>query len=159
MTKATRQPYWVNTQVAMAPAAAAPKHQVPRLMPMTRPRRRAGQVSATSREPSAHSPFNAKVTMLRAAMKAAKVVVSATIGIISENSAMLIASRLRRPTRSASQGQKKMPAMPMKMAICRPERHCDSETPNSLISSGVASAKITPSMPSNPQPRPLAMAM
>ena len=57
----------------MAPAAAAPKHQVPRLMPITRPRRRAGQVSATSIEPSAHSPFSAKFTTQRAATKAPKV--------------------------------------------------------------------------------------
>jgi hypothetical protein len=71
----------------------------------------------------------------------------------------LIASKLRRPTRSESQGQKKIPAMPTQMAICRPERHSDSVTPNSLISKGVANAKITPSMPSKPQPRPLAMAM
>ena len=81
----------------MAPAAAAPKHQVPRLMPITRPRRRAGQVSATSMEPSAHSPLSAKLTTQRAAMKAAQVVAAATTGIISENSAMLIASRVRRP--------------------------------------------------------------
>ena len=52
-----------------------------------------------------------------------------------------------------------MPAMPTNSAICRPERYSGSVTPNSLISSGVASAKITPSMPSKPQPRPLAMAM
>ena len=143
----------------MTPASAAPKHQVPRLMPMTRPRSRAGQVSATSREPSAHSPFSAKATTDRAATKAAKVVHSATTGIISENSAMLIASRLRRPTRSASQGQKKMPAMPMKIATCTPQRHSLRVTPNSLIRIGLARAKMIPSIPSKPQPRPFATAM
>ncbi len=83
--------------VAMAPAAAAPKHQVPRLMPIARPRRCAGQVSATSIEPSAHSPFSAKFTAQRAATKVPKVGQIATTGIISENSAMLSASSVRRP--------------------------------------------------------------
>ena len=44
----------------IAPASEAPKHHAARLMLMTRPRRRAGQVSATSIEPSDHSPFSAK---------------------------------------------------------------------------------------------------
>ena len=81
----------------MAPAAAAPKHHVPRLMPIARPRRCAGQVSATSIEPSAHSPFSAKFTTQRAAMKLPQVGEIATTGIISENSAMFSASKVRRP--------------------------------------------------------------
>ena len=48
-------------------------------------------------EPSDHSPFSAKWIAQRTATKAAKVVVSAAIGISSENSAMLMASRVRRP--------------------------------------------------------------
>jgi hypothetical protein len=38
-------------------------------------------------------------------------------------------------------------------------RYSGSVTPKSLMISGVASAKITPSMPSKPQPSPLAIAM
>ena len=83
--------------VVMIPASAAPKHQVPRLMPITRPRMCAGQVSATSIEPSDHSPFSAKWIAQRTATNAAKVVVSAAMGISSENSAILTASRVRRP--------------------------------------------------------------
>ena len=83
--------------VAIAPANAAPKHHVPRLMPITRPRSRAGQVSATSIDPSDHSPLSAKFTTQRTATNAAQVVQIASTGIISENSAMLRASRVRRP--------------------------------------------------------------
>ena len=84
-------------KVAIAPARAAPKHQVPRLMPITRPRSRAGQVSATSIDPSDHSPLRAKFTTQRTATNAVQVVQIATTGIISENSAMLSASNVRRP--------------------------------------------------------------
>jgi hypothetical protein len=87
----------VNTQLAIAPARATPKHQVPRSMPITRPRSRAGQVSAISGLPGAHSPFRANATTLPAVTKATNVVVSSTIGILSRNSAMLIASKPRRP--------------------------------------------------------------
>ena len=48
----------VDTEGPNAPANEAPKHHAARLMLMTRPRRRAGQVSATSIEPSDHSPFS-----------------------------------------------------------------------------------------------------
>ena len=89
----------------MAPASEAPKHQVARLMLITRPRKCGGQVSATSIDPSDHSPFMAKVLSARAAMKTAKLGDSATTGIISEYIAMLTASSLRRPNRSASHGQ------------------------------------------------------
>src|SRR5205807_4519491 len=68
-------------------------------------RRCGGQVSATSIDPSAHSPFIAKVLSARATMKTEKPGDNATIGIISENIAILRASSLRRPNRSASQGQ------------------------------------------------------
>ena len=88
------------------PAVAVPKHQVPRLMLRIRPRRCAGQVSATSSDPSAHSPFSANDTRMRAMMNVVKVGDSATIGIISENIAMLMASRVRRPNLSAIHGQK-----------------------------------------------------
>jgi hypothetical protein len=46
----------------MVPASAAPTPQAARLADRTRPRSRAGQVSATSMEPIAHSPFSAKRT-------------------------------------------------------------------------------------------------
>src|SRR5438105_2239428 len=49
----------------MAPANEAPKHQVARLMLITRPRSSGGQVSATSIDPSDHSPFIAKVLSAR----------------------------------------------------------------------------------------------
>ena len=81
----------------MAPANEAPKHQVARLMLITRPRRCGGQVSATSIDPSDHSPFIAKVLSARATMKTEKPGDNATIGIISENIAILTASSLRRP--------------------------------------------------------------
>ena len=63
----------------------------------TRPRKRAGQVSATSIDPSDHSPFSAKFTTDRPAMYTAKVGAIATTGISRENSAILIASKVRRP--------------------------------------------------------------
>ena len=68
-----------------------------RLMLITRPRKRAGQVSATSIDPSDHSPFSAKFTTERPATNTAKVGASATTGISKENSAILIASKVRRP--------------------------------------------------------------
>ena len=49
--------------------------------------------------------------------------------------------------------------MPMKSEICRPVRYCGTVSANSRMISGEISAKITPSMPSKPQPRPLATAM
>ena len=82
----------------MPPASDAPRHQVERVMLMTRPRSRAGQVSATSIEPSDHSPFSAKPTIERAMTKVAKVGDIAATGINSENSAMLTASSVRRPS-------------------------------------------------------------
>ena len=48
----------------MVPARAAPMPQADRSKLSTRPRNLAGQVSATSIEPTAHSPFSAKRTML-----------------------------------------------------------------------------------------------
>ena len=66
-------------------------------MLMTRPRNRAGQVSATSIEPSDHSPFSAKLTRQRTATNATQVWQIASTGIISENMAMLTASNVRRP--------------------------------------------------------------
>jgi hypothetical protein len=128
-------------------------------MLMTRPRSRAGQVSATSIEPSDHSPLSAKPTSERATTKTAKVGDNATTGINSENSAMLTASRVRRPSRSDSHGQKYSPAMPTNNDICRPERYSGTLSENSLITIGATSAKITPSMPSKPQPSALAAAM
>ena len=65
------------------------KHQVARLMLIIRPRRCAGHVSATSIDPSDHSPLSAKVRSARAATKTANLGDSATIGIISENIAIL----------------------------------------------------------------------
>jgi hypothetical protein len=103
---AARHPQVPATSPVMAPANEAPKHQVARLMLITRPRRCAGQVSATSIDPSDHSPLVAKVKSARAATKTAKLGDSATTGIISENIAMLTASSERRPTRSESYGQK-----------------------------------------------------
>ncbi len=66
-------------------------------MLITRPRKRAGQVSATNIDPSDHSPFSAKFTTDRPATNTAKVGASATTGISRENSAMLSASKVRRP--------------------------------------------------------------
>ena len=57
-------------------------------------------------DPSDHSPLSAKVSSARPATKTPKLADSATIGIISENIAMLTASRVRRPNRSESHGQK-----------------------------------------------------
>ena len=103
---ATRQPKLAATSPVMPPASEAPRHQVERVMLITRPRSRAGQVSATSIEPSDHSPLSAKPSSERAATKIAKVGDSAATGISSENSAMLTASSVRRPSRSDSHGQK-----------------------------------------------------
>jgi hypothetical protein len=75
-------------------------------MLITRPRSRAGQVSATSIDPSDHSPLSAKPSAERAMTKIVNVGDSAATGINSENSAMLTASSVRRPRRSLSQGQK-----------------------------------------------------
>jgi len=143
----------------MPPANEAPRHQVERVMLITRPRSRAGQVSATSIEPSDHSPFSAKPTKERAMTKVANVGDNATTGISSENSAMLTASKVRRPRRSESHGQKYSPAMPTNKAICRPERYSGTVSENSLITIGETSAKITPSIPSKPQPSALATAI
>src|ERR1700761_3222030 len=117
----------------MPPASGAPRHQVDGVRLMTRPRSRAGQVSATSIEPSDHSPFSAKPTSERATTKIAKVGDSATTGIRSENSAMLTASNVRRPSRSDSHGQKYRPAMPTNKDICKPERYSGTVSENSLI--------------------------
>ena len=103
---AMRQPKSAATSPVMAPASEAPRHQADRVMLITRPRSRAGQVSATSIEPSDHSPLSAKQSSERATTKIAKVGDSAATGINSENSAMLTASSVRRPSRSASHGQK-----------------------------------------------------
>src|SRR5215472_19250806 len=62
---AARHPHVPATSPAMTPANEAPKHQVARLMLITRPRRCAGQGSATSIEPSDHSPLVAKVNSAR----------------------------------------------------------------------------------------------
>lgn len=51
----------------MPQANDAPRYHAPRLMLITRPRSRASQVSATSIDPSTHSPFSAKPTAHRAA--------------------------------------------------------------------------------------------
>src|SRR6516162_5135597 len=103
---AARHPQVPATSPVIAPAKEAPTHQVARLMLITRPRKCAGQVSATSIDPSDHSPLSAKVRSARPATKAAKLGDSATIGIITEDIAMLTASRVRRPTRSESHGHK-----------------------------------------------------
>ncbi len=93
-TQATRQPQVAATNVTMMPAIEAPKHQVPRLMLMTRPRNRAGQVSATSIEPSDHSPFRAKFSEGADREERDDASWSAPrTGISSENSAMLTASK------------------------------------------------------------------
>ena len=156
---AVRQPKSAATSPVMPPASEAPRHQVERVTLMTRPRSRAGQVSATSIEPSDHSPLSAKPTSDRATTKMANVGDSATTGISSENSAMLTASSVRRPSRSDSHGQKYRPAMPTNNAICRPERYSGTVSENSLITIGDTSAKITPSIPSKPQPSALAVAI
>src|ERR1700749_117173 len=104
-----RQPKSAATRPVMPPASDAPRHHVERVMLMTRPRNRAGQVSATSIEPSDHSPFSAKPTSERPTTKIAKVGHTAPTGIRSENSAMLTASNVRRPSRSDSHGQKYRP--------------------------------------------------
>jgi hypothetical protein len=49
--------------------------------------------------------------------------------------------------------------MPTNNAICKPERYSGTLSENSLITIGDTSAKITPSMPSNPQPSALAVAI
>ena len=106
----------------MPPASAAPTPQVERSALTTKPRIRAGQVSATSIDPIAHSPLSEKRTSAYIATNIQKLDDIATSGIDSENIAMLMASRLRRPNLSASHGQKYSPAMPMNIAICTPER-------------------------------------
>ena len=92
-----RHPQKAAAMPEMPPAKETPKHHVARLMLITRPRKRAGQVSATSIDPNDHSPFSAKFTRDRPTTKTAKLGASATTGISSENRAMLIASKLRRP--------------------------------------------------------------
>jgi hypothetical protein len=57
-------------------------------MLMTRPRKCAGHVSATSIDLSDHSPLSAKVRTARAATKTPKLGDNATIGIIAENIAI-----------------------------------------------------------------------
>jgi hypothetical protein len=94
---AMRQPQAAAAMPVIAPASEAPKHHAARLMLMTRPRRRAGQVSATSIEPSDHSPLSAKPMIDRAITNTVKVGERATTGISSENSAILTASSVRRP--------------------------------------------------------------
>ena len=84
---------------------------------------------------------------------------SATSGISSENIAMFSASKVRRPYLSASQGQKYRPKIPISSQIWMPLRHSGMVRPKSLMISGVTRAKITPSMPSKPQPRKLAEPM
>src|SRR5207248_1467416 len=59
----------VTTNVTIVPASAAPIPQAERSTLSTIPRNRAGQVSATSIEPTAHSPFRAKRTTLYIATK------------------------------------------------------------------------------------------
>jgi hypothetical protein len=59
---ATRRPQKAAAMPEMTSAKETPKHHVARLMLTTRPRKRAGQVSATSRDPNDHSPFSAKFT-------------------------------------------------------------------------------------------------
>src|ERR1700753_3648935 len=103
---AVLHPQVAVTMPVIVAASEAPKHHAARLMLMTRPRKRAGQVSATSIEPSDHSPLSAKKSAERAITKIAKVGDSAATGINSENNAMLTASSVRRPNRSASHGQK-----------------------------------------------------
>jgi hypothetical protein len=49
--------------------------------------------------------------------------------------------------------------MPTSIAICTPERYCGRVRANSAITIGATRAKIAPSIPSKPQPRPLAQAM
>jgi len=90
----------------MTPANETPKHHVARLMLITRPRKRAGQVSVTSSDPNARSPFSGKFIPDRPTIKTAKFGASAITGISSENRAMLMANKVRRPLRSASHGQK-----------------------------------------------------
>jgi len=92
-----RHPQKAAAKPEMTPAKETPKHHVARLMLITRARKRAGQVSATNRDPNDHSPLSAKFTTDRPATKTAKLGASATTGISSENRAMLIASKFRRP--------------------------------------------------------------
>ena len=96
----------VTTNVTIVPASAAPIPQAERSTLSTIPRNRAGQVSATSIEPTAHSPFRAKRTTLYIATKTTQLGDSATSGIASENTAILSARMLRRPYRSAIHGQR-----------------------------------------------------
>src|SRR4029077_16274880 len=103
---ATRQPKLAATSPVMAPASEAPRHQADRVVVITCPRSRAGQVSATSIDPSDHSPLSAKKSSERAITKTANVGDSAATGINSENSAILTARSVRRPNRSDSHGQK-----------------------------------------------------
>jgi hypothetical protein len=81
-----RHPQKAAAMPEMTPAKETPKHHVARLRLITRPRKRAGQVSATSSDPKDHSPFSAKFTRDRPTTKTAKLGASATTGISSENS-------------------------------------------------------------------------
>ena len=49
--------------------------------------------------------------------------------------------------------------MPTASAICAPVRYSGMVSENSLITMGEIRAKTTPSIPSKPQPRPLAVAI
>src|SRR5260370_7881208 len=109
---AVRQPRGAATMPGIAPAIEAPKHHAARLMLMTRPRRRAGQVSATSIEPSDHSPFSAKPTIDRAITNTEKVGDRATTGTSNENSAMLMPLRLLRPYQPPTPPPNQIPPIP-----------------------------------------------
>src|SRR3546814_16234889 len=93
--KAARQPQVPTTTAVIVPASAAPMPQADRSAQMIVPRSRAGQVSATSIEPMAHSPFSAKRTIAYAATKKPQQGARATSGIIRKNLTKLIASKLR----------------------------------------------------------------
>jgi hypothetical protein len=92
-----RPPQFAAAKPVTLAANTTSRHQVARLMLITLPRKCAGQISATSMDPSDHSPFNAKFIRDRPTTKTAKLGASATAGISSENKAMLIASQVRRP--------------------------------------------------------------
>src|SRR5580704_5494868 len=91
------------------PARAVPRLKADLFAPNTNPRYLAGQVSATSGAPTAHSPAKVKRTPAYRATNAIHVGADAAMGIAIENIAMLIDNTVRRPYWSANQGQKRQP--------------------------------------------------
>jgi hypothetical protein len=152
---AARHPQLPATSPVIAPANDAPKHQVARLMPITRPRRCAGQVSATSIDPSDHSPLSANVRSARC----------------DEYSKAWRQRDNRHHQRKHRDVDGKQGATPDAVGEPWPEIEPGNAESKPDLEAGAVGRdiecellddqgrEITPSMPSTPHPRPLVSAM